>query len=68
VRRKKVAREILTINRYCKPDGSFCLLEKLRLFTKEAKKIHPRLNKYKLYDVGLVPKLDYILIKLYFYK
>ncbi|MCK8817452.1 hypothetical protein MWH28_08780 [Natroniella sulfidigena] len=59
---------LLTINRYLDLNkfNSLHLIEELRLFVKKAKKINPQLEKYQLYDIGLIFRADLILIKLYF--
>ena len=61
--------EILTVNRYLPEESldSIDILNKLRYFVKQAKKVEPKLEKYQLYDIGFIPHKGFILIKIYFY-
>lgn len=61
-------KNLLTINRYLDLDNSnsLHLIEELRSFISKAKEINPNLKDYHLYDVGFIPKSDFLLVKLYF--
>ena len=58
--------ELLTVNRYFKLEPDTSLLQELRSFVVELKKHNPKLDDYKLYDIGFRPKSEFIIIKLYF--
>lgn len=66
--RAKVKKKLLTVNCHFELRETSHLLDELREFVQELKESKPNLKKYKLYDVGFVPKLNFILVKLYFYR
>ncbi|GAB6139232.1 hypothetical protein [Halanaerobaculum tunisiense] len=62
-----MSKQLLTINRYLELDGSMQLIEELRSFVQQAKKLNPKLKDYQLFDIGFKPRTDFVLVKLYFY-
>ena len=61
--------KILTINRYLKEENlnSIDILNKLRCYVKEARRVNTDLENYQLYDIGFIPHQGFVLVKIYFY-